>query len=315
MNWQLYQLRFQLLSPLHVGRSKIGNIQLARPYVMARHMWGAVTARLTRNALYGQDSSIPANDYVRTGNLVKDQLAFTYFYPEDQTGRPLFPRFTVEGLMYGAGDDSLPENVFTWRYLNSYASTALDYEFNSAEEGTLHEIEYLSPQTRQDNSAEARGDSPLYAGYPVYLTGYVFVKNDCDLSWQQHTLDSLQIGGERKSGWGRLQLCHISGPLSKETLIFGRLQCDLNSSRPRIKAVKNDPLLAHTIVDSNPLPLFKTNGDIEPLVGREWNQSKGVGQDVKHIGVCYVPGSIVTSDSEHWFRIDREYLWQIVVHL
>lgn len=142
MKWQMYQLRFRLLSPLHVGRSKVGNIQLARPYVMARQMWGALTVKLTRMAQCGEWK--PPNDvilgdyvYVRMGEQVGQQITFSYFYPEDENAKPLFPRFTDKGLMYGADGHNLTADIFAWRYLNSYASTALNYEFNSAEEGTV----------------------------------------------------------------------------------------------------------------------------------------------------------------------------------
>ena len=133
MSWQLYQLRFRVLSPIHVGRQKIGNIQLARPYVMARHLWAAVTARLTRDAQYAGASGA-AKEYELKGDAVKEQLAFTYLYPEDHNERPLFPRLTEQGLKYGSQSAEIDADVFTWRYFNSYSSTALDYSANAAED-------------------------------------------------------------------------------------------------------------------------------------------------------------------------------------
>lgn len=312
MTWELYKLRFRLLSPLHVGRSKIGNIQIARSYVMARQMWGAVTARLTRSALYGEwtpPSNVPVGNYVRMGELVKEQLAFTYIYPEDESGRPLFPCFTERGLMYGANGYALTEDVFAWRYLSSYASTALDYELNSAEEGTLHEVEYLLPQTRQDKLAESSGGNLAETSYPVYLTGYVFVTSDCALPWRR-ALSRIQIGGELKSGWGRLRLHHPPDQLAGEPLIFGLLQPDLNKPRPRVKASKDNPLLAHTVIGTVQPPIFKASGDIEPLVGREWCQNKGAGQKISKAAVCYAPGSIITDDGAHCFEMTTEHVWQ-----
>ena len=62
---------------------------------------------------------------------------------------------------------------------------------NAAEESSLHETEFIAPQTRD--------------GDPVYLLGYVFVQEGCKLLGE-NALDKLQFGGERGYGWGRVKL-------------------------------------------------------------------------------------------------------------
>lgn len=47
--WQWYQLILRLLTPTHISWNKIGNVQRTRPYITGRALWGALTARLTRD--------------------------------------------------------------------------------------------------------------------------------------------------------------------------------------------------------------------------------------------------------------------------
>lgn len=304
MTWQLYKLRFRLLSPLHVGRNKVGNIQFTRPYVMARQVWGALTVKLTRMAQRGEwmlPLNVPAGNYERMGDSVKEYLAFSYFYAEDERGKPLFPWFTDEGLRYG--HDKLTADVFAWRYLNSYASTALDYEMNSAEEGTLHETEFLAPHTRQDGKL---------GSYAVFLTGYACVKSGCSLPWET-ALREIQIGGERKSGWGRMCLCGEPAEVKPE--LFDLVECDVEKDRPVVKLNAGIPLLAHTRIhepnDTNK-PSLQLTGDIEPLVSRAWDKDKGAGQQIKLIAVCYSPGSVLKQPQDGRFQFCDNNIWAVV---
>lgn len=91
MAWTFYELRFRLLSPLHIGHQKIGNIQRTRHYVPARVLWGALTARLTRDGRARRLANVGEGDYVGMGTLVKEQIAFTYFYPAVAGQPPVFP--------------------------------------------------------------------------------------------------------------------------------------------------------------------------------------------------------------------------------
>ncbi|MEW6735562.1 MAG: hypothetical protein AB1489_30000 [Acidobacteriota bacterium] len=236
---------------------------------------------------------------MKMGELIKEYISFTYFYPEDQNGKPLFPYFTNKGLMYGADDYALDPDVFAWRYLNSYASTALDYEFNSAQEGTLHEIEFLSPYTRRDDNI---------GSYTTFLQGYIFVKSGFSIPWQK-MLREIQIGGERKTGWGKLRL---QGEPVVTTNLFDLLECDFTTDRPRVKVEFGKPLLAHTLVNKTnniSKDLFQVSGEVEPLVSRAWAQDKGAGKLVELIAICYLPGSILTSNTIQWFEFNRDCLW------
>jgi hypothetical protein len=73
MTWTAYHVTLRLLAPMHIGWRKLGNLQQTRPYVTGRNLWGALTARLTRE--------LGSNKYEFVGKQVDDCMRFTYFYP------------------------------------------------------------------------------------------------------------------------------------------------------------------------------------------------------------------------------------------
>ncbi len=212
MTWTAYKITFELQSPLHVGWRKSGNLQQTRPYLTGRNLWGAITARLTRD----QDSS----DYIGIGKQVDDFLAFSYFYPTT----------CKEKVELWPWSDS---EKFAWEFLNSYASTALT-DGHSKEDASLHETEFIAPCTRSAN--------------PVYLVGYIFEKDACKLNLQA-AIARLQFGGERNYGWGRTRKIHCAENTTEK--FFEHYSLDCAGDRPSVSAIENNtPLLAHTKANS-----------------------------------------------------------------
>ncbi len=268
MTWTAYQVSFRLLSPMHIGWRKLGNLQQTRPYVTGRSLWGALTARLTRES--------GGSNYTNTGKDVDNQLAFTYFYPSTQLDRvPLWPWSELW-------------DEFAWTFLGSYASAALENARN-AEAGSLHETEYIAPYTRE--------------GQQVYLVGYIFEKDTCNLDWQS-TLDKLQFGGERGYGWGRVH------PKDRYKQINNSKCFDydllLDDDRPLLKAPGDMYLLAHTHADTGGADYRGVT--IEPFIGRETKESTGFGKNISHAQVCWVPGGKVTQGET--FQIQAKGLWE-----
>lgn len=264
MAWIPYQITFRLLSPLHIGWKKAGNLQQTRPYVTGRTLWGALTARLVRDR---RDKN-----YQEIGKIVDDELRFTYFYPAT----------TPESVGVWPWDTS---DEFSWQFLSSCASTALSSK--TAEDGTLHETEYISPKTREGNQ--------------VYMIGYIIEKDGCELGWKE-ALERIQIGGERGYGWGRIEL--IGEPRKVETCFEYGL--DNTGGSPQITVPGDYPILAHTVADD-----FECIGAIEPLVGRETTGNKGFGGKVSNAAICWVPGSKV--EEEKKFEILYRGIWNIPV--
>jgi hypothetical protein len=301
MAWTIHQLRFRVISRLHVGVRKIGNVQRARPYVPARALWATLTARLTRGVQYGwwsPPNDISPGNYAAMGIKVQREIAFSYFYFTDNSGQPLYPRYESKGLSFGRVN--LTPETFAWRYMGSYVSTALNYAQNAAEEGTLHEVEYIAPHTRSDGDV---------LSHPVNLEGYVLVAEGCALPWKR-ALSEIQVGGERSYGWGRLRLVladELESTNGSATL-FEWLPCYTNDgSRPRVQISLEQPLLAHTDVKG-----VQASGDVEPLVGRAWDDQRGAGQRVEMVGVCYAPGARLGGDQAGWFEWTTDHIWRAI---
>lgn len=278
MEWQVYRVIFQLRTPLHIGQSKVGNVQLTRPYVTGRVLWGALTARLVRDQYQGKGSATDPGLYQKVGEIVHKQLAFTYFYPALQVGDDYQVVWPWEN-----------EATFRARFLGSYASTALIYPNHSASEGSLHEVEFITPHTQDE-------------GIPVYLVGYIFAQKNAS-NWRS-ALHRLQLGGERGYGWGRIALVKEPEPLAKQRL-FGwyAVEPDLwppvLQAQDKGKAGEGIPLLAHTLAatDNNTSHQAEPGikGRIEPLVGRETQMDKksSFGATISDARICWTPGTTV----------------------
>lgn len=260
MGWIAYQVILRLLAPLHVGAGQVGNVQRGRPYVTGKALWGALTARLTR------DCPELGGDYGRTGRLVNEALAFSYFYPAVGTQVDLWP--------WGETADE-----FAWRYLDTYAATALLHDRHAAQDGSLHEVEFIAPYTRR--------------GEPVNLMGYMLEREGAGLPWRQ-ALPRLQLGGERGYGWGRVAL--VADPTRAE-LLFGHYALECGSERPVLRAEggkREVRLLAHTLAcDEGIVKAVAAHGAVEPLVGRETVEEGHFGGVRSQALVCWTPGATV----------------------
>lgn len=274
MTWTAYQVSFRLLAPLHIGWRKLGNLQQTRPYMTGRNLWGSLTARLTREQ--------GSNDYKGIGGKVDKQLAFTYFYPSTE-------RDANAVTLWPWADEW---DKFAWTFLGSYASTALK-NGRSAEAGSLHETEFIAPHTRDNEPKQ------------VYLVGYIFKKDSCNLDDRRDVLNKLQFGGERGYGWGRVQLeGHPVACRAVDTCFGYKLSCE--NEYPMITVPQGGKLLAHTVA-SNDTPIV---GTIEPFLGRETRKdnNKGFGGSFSEPMPCWVPGSEVSK--EQTFQIGEKGIWR-----
>jgi hypothetical protein len=260
-------------------------LQQTRPYITGRSLWGALTARLTRD--FGRGT------YKDIGREVDNHLAFTYFYPYALPGVDSpwsWPKQWNDFLWPWSDRDK-----FTWTFLGSYASTALTNAHN-AETGSLHETEFIAPHTRD--------------GKQVYLVGYIFetegLQNDKQnpLSEWQSVLDRLQLGGERGYGWGRVRLQEPCKEVDNGTCFDYKLLP--TNPRPQLQALGDTHLLAHThaITDS----ASNREVTIEPLIGRETTADTSFGKAIAEAAICWVPGGTVKKDET--FQIQPRGIWE-----
>lgn len=271
MTWQKYTLVFKLLSQLHVGYRKVGNLLQTRKYVPGKLIWAALTARLTRDFADGGD----ANKYREIGDLLKEHFRFGYFYPalaEPNTTNITVSKDLKKHYFW------CNEADFDYRFLNSYASTALNSDFQSAEEGSLHEVEFIAPKTRPLGSEDVARQ--------VYLKGEIYLDDSQPLSgtlyhWQD-ALQNLQLGAERNYGLGRVELMPFEEP---------------QAASIQIELEEGQKIRAHALANNQLAPKHAVpiQGQVEPLLGweRAPANSQGKHWQISSPFVCYVPGSRV----------------------
>lgn len=271
MGWNLHRVSLKLLSPMHIGWRKIGNLQQTRYYVPSRTLWGALTARIARDC--GEF------DYMKTGIDVDKFLRFSYFYPSDNEEK-------IDPFPWTGKDE------FEWRFIGSTVNTALDLGKKTADEGSLHETEYIAPKTRDRKQ--------------VYLIGYVFEHKDCGLNWKA-ALTKLQIGGERTYGWGRVGIDESKGCARVAEIDLDGYDIELDGEFPMIKLSASRSVISHVLAD-NQIDNFASSGNIEPLIGLETTKEERFGAEISAAQICWTPGTKFSKD--HTFLIGEKGIWK-----
>lgn len=284
MAWVVYKVTYELGSPLHIGYHKVGNVQRTRYYIPARNLWGAVTEALTRRGFAIQElKTARPDDYQAVGNWVKEHCAFSYWFIEEE-GKLLFPRYENGKLKYGP----YTTTEFERRYLDVHITTALVAATTSAAEGSLHEVEFITPL------------HPVQPGekeevMQTRVTGWVFLDETArkilgeESKWRAW-LGNLQVGGERRYGFGHVQLGDF---VEGNDNLVGNYNLILDGLRPQIKIKAPAPLLAHTLVRGD----IQAKGHIEPLVGRETAKSAAFGSILTSAAICWTPGTTLLADA------------------
>ncbi len=283
MGWNFFDVIYELVSPLHIGYRKIGNLQQTRYYIPARNIWAAVTERFSRCGFAGTPNATE-NNYRPVGTWVKEHFSFGYWFVHDD-GTLLYPTYESGQVKYGNFEVAEFERL----YVSSLVTTALESATTSAATGSLHEVEFVAAYTS--------------SGQRTSMGGWVIVhdeaikelgKEDIWNSW----LKELYIGGERRYGFGKLLLKRYSEATNDTNYEFIK-----HTPRPQVKVKGGHPLLGHAISTG-----FKAKGMIEPYVGRETDKSDRFGIKTLYMGVCWVPGSSVCSDET--FELDESGLWK-----
>ena len=276
----VYRIRYKAILPIHIGSGrKLGIINQTRYFIPATNIWGAISANLAQ-----KDMEITTNyslkRYQEAGDFIKNNLIITNFYPviENQV---CLPKFKEEGFYYG----QYSKYEFESLILDSYTSTAL--QMKTAEEGSLHEIEFLKNKVK---------------GKDLEFEGYIGIKNDKikeehgdvkilyneNAFFLKEIIENISVGGERKYGFGRLSL---SSQYPQQVEDIWKFQIEEN--KIIIGENKTTPFYIN-ITNFNK----KFIGDIEPIVGRLWiddalSGRAGSGQEVSKYGLCVVPSSLI----------------------
>jgi len=285
--WKCYEMKFKAKSPIHIGYgSKLGIINRTRYYIPGKTIWGAVTAILARKLMNNYDKEL----YGIVGDLVKENLIFSYFYPSREE-TVFYPNYTTEGFGFGSKENGkivLTKEKFEEEFITSYISTALKKSSKTAEDSSLHEFELIKDKSN---------------GKETIFTGCLFVKEgnigDYSVNFSEDkpfietkdqsfslfdTIKNIQTGGERNYGFGWLELQDPKIKLDHVNLYSSDISVDLKD----LSLNSNEfSALAHVEKNSN---IKNIKGDLEPLVGREWNK-RGAGQNINNAKICLTPGS------------------------
>ena len=343
MSWRAYQLLFRLETPLHAGWRRVGNYWQCRPYLPAYPLLCALAARLTESGYrFGGGHADP---YYNTLEWLGKHVRFTYFFPALAGGA--LPNLTVylpcyredgslafrrQEQVFGAGAaaqssySECPAAEFDYLFMDAQARTALSYPGRTALAGALYHFEFLRSYTRPIDGASSK---------PVYLTGYLFFDGEAaaelrrdDKPDPRHLcalFDRLQVGGERRLGWGLLRLANKS-EVTGSAALFGLpgVELDLAGSvgvKVAVQPGAGDPapVLAHTIPPPEKKP--RLTGPVEVMLRRE-TRFNGEGRRLSGMRVVlygaesdpdkprplFFPGSRLKERCE--FAITPEGLWR-----
>lgn len=285
--WAAYRLRFELLTPMHIGWRKVGNLQQTRPYVLSRTLWGALTARLAREAGATGDKRL----YKKIGEKLEKELRFSYFYLIDQIKTDLNCLNASGGWPWHIkGNNNDDPGLFDWKYLNSYGGSPIT-EQQVTEEGGLHETEHIMPFTRE--------------GKRVYLVGQVFErkKHSTYISNWKKSITRIQLGGERSYGWGKIALAE---KIVETDNLFGA-SLKLDSVDPEVVIPANSFITSHVSLDEAASP-EGFEGRIEMLAGRLTAEANKYGRNYASLLPCWTPGTRVVEEKN--FFICSKGIWK-----
>ena len=309
--WKYYNLIFEANAPIHIGYKKFGIVTRTRYYILGRNFWGAVTATLTRDIMKNYDSKI----YQRVGEFIKENIIFTHFYIYED-GKVLYPKFSQNGLKYG----ELSQYAFEKKYISSYVSTALETSSRTAEEESLHEIEFIKPRYKENGRTKATTffGHMFINGNPKKklkekledkeLGSKVNLKNvNFSQDKVKELLSEVWVGGERNYGFGRIKLKYDSFEETKKVFKNNEFELIFNDKKPTLKSRNNEIVaLSHVVFDNK---IKNIRGDIEPLVGKIWNE-KGTGQKTEFSNIALVPGTKFKYDGR--IEIGDCGIWKII---
>lgn len=310
MSWTLHRWVWRVEAPLFIGMPPAGSLNRSRLYLPTRAIHGAVTAELAR--LNGNEkSAFP--DYGKFGKEVGVNCRFTYLYPaEERDGTFLtwLPEYITAGWdgMDGkdrqkvglrwrpypqSGEEDFSDRDFRRRLLESRPGTAIAPETDSASEGTLRETECINPWWRDPSGLKAEPN-------PVYLLGYVFLRNN-GFRRQLESIDTLLVGGDTRYGLGRLKRDQWNS-LSADSFVFDN-PVKLADEVPKIES---SFVWGHAVINDGP-PIGQMWGTKELLAGWDIDKLwKNKNQETEL--PSWTPGSY-SERSEYW-SIDTYGYWR-----
>jgi len=300
MTWEVWQWTFELESAAHVGFHKVMHLYRTRPYVPGRNLWAALVARVTQ--LTG------TRDYARIGDQIHQSMRFRYLYV-CEGDRILVPCLCTDGWNYG----NIPRWVFERRYVNAITSTAIDASSLTAEDESLHQLEVLSPWWEESGQQKktmvtgifwVRAEGEAGSGGGVIIDDqrlWIVVGSS---KWPlDEVANGLQVGGERRYGLGKLRLKGTIVKLPEGLGPFEGRAKNEEGNVPQVEMEAGNFIWAHAEAAGS-----NCEGDIEAVVGRDWDADKGAGRRLRPGALYWLPGSVLKGPAT--FDVDPMGFWK-----
>lgn len=292
VGWKIYKLTYRAHSPVLLGDHPLGFIQRTRWFIPGWTMWGAITARLTRQ--FWQKAS--PTEYQQMGSFVENNILTSYagILIDNEIA---LPHFKNGEWMMGAHTFQ----QFEARFLASGGHSAIQPGSLTAETGSLHEKEVLAAYDKKN-------------GKPVLWGVYLYVHDEWAFGLEaQHAfqnldwipdevpglLETLFVGADIDDGLGILK----QDPSAENNKQVGSSSLEWprpEDWKPWVEKDKQYGILCAHVpmkeLESNDLSVY---GQWETITRRIWrnvNDTKGWGPGQQIETQCYCcPGSITVS--------------------
>jgi len=322
--WACYKVYLEAKAPIHIGYgAKLGIVDRTRYYIPAKNIWGALTSLVAKSIMENYSPKL----YQRIGEFLNENIKFSYFYPVEykrtngkiQVQQVFAPCYKEDGLKFGVCKDkkAISLEEFERIFISSFVLTAIDKTSKSAEEGSLHEIEFIRDRIKCGTEVKP----PVFVGYFFVRDEPLKIKvetKEVEISFADSIeangvkLNEIWVGGERNYGFGRVKIIKLSQENSKDDtidLFNSGIKIDITREQPMILCEERR-IIALSHVNTESLDTKLIRGDMEPLIGREWSE-RGSGQKISQVAkICITPGSQFVCDRV--LSIGNFGIWEVV---
>lgn len=269
-----YKLKLKQMSPIHIGKKNYGVLSETRLFIPGWTIWGALVNS------YGKLNGGKDKNF-KEGKELFEKI--TCFYPKTKSVDIMFPKFKDGKLHMG----NISEKEFRRRFTDTYVSTAINPVNISAKDESLHEIEIILSEDREENES-------------LYWEGLIGIeeskKDDFEVFIEK--TKEIYVGGEIAYGFGKMKVYKdkINKAREKDLEIWGltkdgNLETNektFSKEKKANKACKSENYIKNYIEINKNYELKK--GKQEFVVMYDFS---GETPSIEKKGYYFVPGSVI----------------------